>query len=190
MLAWFYFTMLLVGVAILGLASAAGEATEAGGNALEAFDTALEGAGIDIIPDSWLAFQPGGIGCLPVTGGFLSFFGGIGLMATAYFRVSALASLFWAGGAGVIAGIAAIQFGKFVLSQQASAPVKPSDYEGAIGVVSARIPGNDLGSVTLNVAGITVRLAARSEDSEPIEQGVPVTVVRKEGNTVTVQVRR
>jgi membrane protein implicated in regulation of membrane protease activity len=125
----------------------------------------------------------------PVTiASFLAAFGAFGLIAIGLFEVSAVWSVAWAAGGGVVvAALAHFALSYFLLSRQGSSEVRTQDIIGATGEVSTPIAGDSVGAVTFVAQGGRVSYPARSVDGQPIARGTTVVIEKMSGGVLIVR---
>jgi hypothetical protein len=112
---------------------------------------------------------------------FMTWFGGIGVLMTAYSNIVAAASIVVAALAGLAgAGIIFVFMAKVLGPDQI--PLNPADYylPGTLGRVTVTIPRTGTGELVYTQAGTRKTVAARAADSAEIPKGTEVVVLRYE----------
>lgn len=115
-------------------------------------------------------------------------FGMTGLVTRLWLEMSAIPSILWAFGVGVVIGGAAQAFFIYVLSPSRSSHFSLAD--DAVGrevVVITTIPGNGLGEVAYDSASGRVKLGARSVTGKQIKRGEMVSIERVTGRVAVVR---
>lgn len=112
---------------------------------------------------------------------FMTWFGGIGFLFTAYSNLVALLTVVLAVGGGLVGGGIIFVFMAKVLAPD-QIPLDPADYylPGTLGRVTVTIPRNGTGEIVYTQAGTRKTVAARSEDGEGIARGTEVVMLRYE----------
>jgi membrane protein implicated in regulation of membrane protease activity len=112
---------------------------------------------------------------------FMTWFGGIGFLVTAYSNTVAVVTVILALGAGLAgAGIIFVFMARVLGPDQI--PLNPADYylPGTLGRVTVTIPGGGTGEVVYTQAGTRKTVAARAADGGQILKGTEVVVLRYE----------
>lgn len=112
---------------------------------------------------------------------FMTWFGGIGFLVTAYSNFVAVATVVVAVLAGLAgAGIIFVFMAKVLGPDQL--PLNPADYylPGTLARVTVTIPSGGTGELVYTQAGTRKTVAARAEDSAEISKGTEVVVLRYE----------
>ena len=112
---------------------------------------------------------------------FLTWFGGIGFLLTAYSHVVALATVMVALVGGLVgAGLIFLFMAKVLAPDQI--PMDPADYHlpGTLGRVTVTVPPKGTGEMVYTQAGTRKTVAVRGAAGEPIEKGTEVVVLRYE----------
>jgi hypothetical protein len=112
---------------------------------------------------------------------FLTWFGGIGYLLTAYSQVLAVATVMAALVGGLIGGGIIFVFMAKVLAPD-QIPLDPADYHlpGTLGRITVSIPPNGTGEMVYTQAGTRKTVAARGTGGEEIARGTEVVVLRYE----------
>lgn len=182
-----YSLIFFMGAAPLVMSLILGSLFDFADGIFDSIDNALEGIGIDLIPDDVGGDgSKSGFGTMALMA-FFTLFGGVGLLAVVSFNAGVLGSLVMGLFAGLVAAVIAARFIAIMYRMQASGHLTEQDYIGAIGQVSVMIPKNEIGSVTLTIKKQIIRLPARSEDGKAILQGMTVEIVKKEGTVAIVK---
>lgn len=119
---------------------------------------------------------------------FLTWFGGIGFLLTAYSRVLALATVGMALVGGVVGAGAIFFFMAKVLAPD-QIPMDPSDYylPGTLGRVTVTIPPEGTGEMVYTQGGSRKTVAARDAEGQGIFKGTEVVVLRYERGVAYVR---
>jgi hypothetical protein len=110
---------------------------------------------------------------------FMTWFGGIGFLLTAYSQVVAVATVVLALVGGLVgAGIIFLFMAKVLAPDQR--PLDPADYHlpGTLGRVTVSIPRRGTGEIVYTQAGTRKTVAARGANGEEIAKGTEVVVLR------------
>ena len=118
---------------------------------------------------------------------FLLGFSGMGLVTTYAWELRPVYSALSGLGFGVLLGALAYVFVAFFYREQASSAPVADDYIEMEGRVSATIPENGTGEVTLAVKEQLRAVFARSADGKAIADGRAVRIVRMSGGTAIVE---
>jgi membrane protein implicated in regulation of membrane protease activity len=112
---------------------------------------------------------------------FITWFGGIGFLLTAYSQVVGVATVVLAILGGLIGGGIIFVFMAKVLAPD-QIPLDPADYHlpGTLGRVTVTIPHHGTGEVVYTQAGTRKTVAARGANHEEIAKGTEVVVLRYE----------
>ena len=112
---------------------------------------------------------------------FMTWFGGIGFLLTAYTRLLAIFTVGAALVGGVVGAGAIFLFMAKVLAPD-QIPLDPSDYylPGTLGRVTVTIPGGATGEIVYTQAGSRKTAAARGAGGQEIAKGTEVVVMRYE----------
>ncbi|MEW6411319.1 MAG: NfeD family protein [Candidatus Zixiibacteriota bacterium] len=106
-------------------------------------------------------------------------------------RASTDATMFVSSMAGVGGAIVVGAFGYLIIrmfyASQESSTVVDNDIIGCRGNLIDAIPPGGSGQIACVIRGREMTYLARSKDGSPIGRGVPVRVIGKTGNTVTVE---
>jgi membrane protein implicated in regulation of membrane protease activity len=141
-----------------------------------------EGAGMLDAPD--IEVSP----LSPITiASFITTFGGIGVLSTTMFSVSAPMSLVWA----VIGGLAVsalmyLFYSQFLIRSQGSSEVHATELIGLHAEVTVPIGEEAPGQVSYQAKSGRMLSTARSLDGQPIRRGQLVRIVRVVGRQVVV----
>ncbi len=182
-----YSVIFFIGGAPLILSLILGDLLDFADGFVDSIDSALEGIGIDLIPEGDLGGSgKSGFGTMSLMA-FLTLFGGVGLLSVVSFHTSVLGSVFLALLSGVVAAVVTARFIAIMYRMQASGHLTEDDYIGSVGSVSVIIPANGVGRVSFSVKKQVVRLPARSEDGSEIKAGMIVEIVQKEGSIAVVK---
>jgi hypothetical protein len=124
----------------------------------------------------------------PVTiASFVTAFGALGIIGTELLQLEGRWSLLLAiGGAVVIALLANLAYGYFLIAPQGSSEVRTRDIVGAIGEVITPIPAGKVGEVAIVARGTRLTSSARSADGTAIARGAIVKVTHIVGSVVLV----
>jgi hypothetical protein len=118
---------------------------------------------------------------------FVTAFGALGIIGTELFQLEGRWSLLLAvGGAVVVAALANLAYGYFLIAPQGSSEIRTRDMLGAIGEVITPIPAGHLGEVALVARGTRITSSARSADGAAIGRGTVVKVTNIVGSVVLV----
>jgi membrane protein implicated in regulation of membrane protease activity len=182
-MAAFYFALFIIGVgltAVTVLTGLAGHTFGHGhGGAADIGHGATDGSGADASHGNG-----GALGHLlsvlnfGTATAFLTWFGGIGFLMTAYSHVVALATVVVALTGGVVGAGLVLVFMKNVLARD-QIPLRPSDFylPGTLGRVSVRIPAKGTGEIVYAQGGGRKTAAARAADGQEIDRGTEVVVL-------------
>lgn len=109
---------------------------------------------------------------------FLTWFGGIGYLMTAYSRVVALLTVGVAMVGGVVGAGLVLMFLKKVLIRDQT-PLRAADFHmpGTLGRVSVRIPSRGTGEIVYTQGGSRKTAAARGAGGQEIDRGTEVVVL-------------
>ena len=112
---------------------------------------------------------------------FMTWFGGIGYLATAYSGMVAAGVVVFAAVGGLVGAAIIFVFMAKVLAPD-QIPLDPADYylPGTLGRVTVTIPPRGTGEVVYTQGGTRKSVAARAEDGEGIPKGTEVVVLRYE----------
>jgi len=154
------------------------------GDVFDGLDTALEGIGIDVIPDD-VDTDAKGAGCTTFLA-FLTGFGAAGLIVSLS-GVGATLSILAGIGFGLVVGAIYFWTIQLIMRHQANSMATDSDIVGKTGRVSVSIPENGIGQVTLTVRDDIRPFPAWCENSLTIEKGQAVKVVSVEGGRLFVE---
>ena len=112
---------------------------------------------------------------------FMTWFGGIGFLLTAYSQVVAVATIVLAVVGGLIGGGIIFVFMAKVLAPD-QIPLDPADYHlpGTLGRITVTVPRNGTGEMVYTQAGTRKTVAARGAAGEEIAKGTEVVVLRYE----------
>jgi membrane protein implicated in regulation of membrane protease activity len=119
---------------------------------------------------------------------FLTWFGGIGYLMTAYSHVVALATVAVSMIGGVAgAGFVLVFMRKVLVRDQI--PLRAADYymPGTLGRVSVRIPPKGTGEIVYTQGGARKTAAARGDDGQEIGRGTEVVVLSYERGIANVR---
>ncbi len=123
--------------------------------------------------------------------GITSFLMMFGLVGLALYRQSRMGTIISMAG-GFAAGTASVwmiaKMFSLVLRLQSSGTIPIESAVGSQGKVYMTIPENGVGRVLINVRSSLREYDATSQNSQPIDTGVPVRVVWVEGNVLVVEV--
>jgi membrane-bound ClpP family serine protease len=111
----------------------------------------------------------------PVIGAFLAAFGATGALLLRVPKLSLLAALAGAAGAGFVLGGTTLVLVRSLMNMPTDATPRTSDLVGSIGRVVTRIPAEGLGEITVASGGQRLKLNARSDT--PVASGANVIVV-------------
>jgi membrane protein implicated in regulation of membrane protease activity len=119
---------------------------------------------------------------------FMTWFGGVGFLLTAYSAVLALATIVIAIGCGVTGAGTVLVFMKRVLLRD-QIPMRAADYymPGTLARVTVTIPRSGSGEIVYTQGGSRKTAAARSADAQEIGKGTEVVVLRYERGTAHVR---
>ena len=119
---------------------------------------------------------------------FLAWFGGVGYILTKHSHLVALASLLFASGAGLFAGMIVFKFMAKIV-QATDSQLLDWDYrtEGMVGVVSMPVRENGTGEILFEQNGARKSLPARSDDGSPLTKGAEVVITRYEDGIAYVK---
>lgn len=180
-----YGVIMILGGAPLILSLILGDLFDFADGIIDGIDSALEGIGIDLIPDDAVGCKSG-FGTLVLLM-FTTLFGCTGIVATVIFNASLLISLASSIIVGLLAAILASRFMVILYKQQASGHLIEEDFINAVGQVSSPMKSDQVGRITINVKGQTLRLSAKSIDNKILDYGVTIKIVRKEGSIAIVE---
>jgi membrane protein implicated in regulation of membrane protease activity len=112
---------------------------------------------------------------------FMTWFGGIGFLLTAYSQVVGVATIVLAVVGGLIGGGIIFVFMAKVLAPD-QIPLNPADYHlpGTLGRITVTVPRNGTGEMVYTQAGTRKTVAARGAAGEEIAKGTEVVVLRYE----------
>src|SRR5205809_6473181 len=112
---------------------------------------------------------------------FMTWFGGIGFLLTAYSQVVGVATIVLAVVGGLIGGGIIFVFMAKVLAPD-QIPLDPADYHlpGTLGRITVTVPRNGTGEMVYTQAGTRKTVAARGAAGEEIAKGTEVVVLRYE----------
>jgi len=112
---------------------------------------------------------------------FMTWFGGVGFLLTAYSHVVGAATVALAGVGGLVGGGIVFVFMAKVLAPD-QVPMDPADYHlpGTLGRITVSIPPNGTGEMVYTQAGTRKTVAARGADGQDIARGTEVVVLRYE----------
>ncbi len=155
---------------------------EVPGGGIEIGGPDLPPAGLDA-PD--IAVSP----LSPITiASFITSFGGIGVLATQFFGVSARMSLVWAtGGALAISAVMYIFYSQVLIRSQGSSEIHRSDILGLEAEVMVPIGVDTPGQVSYITKSGRMSSTARSATGDPIPRGELVQIERIVGPQVLVR---
>ena len=119
---------------------------------------------------------------------FMTWFGGVGFLLTAYSAVLALATIVIAIGCGMTGAGVVLVFMKRVLLRD-QIPMSAADYHlpGTLARVTVTIPPGGSGEIVYAQGGARKAVAARSADGQAIGKGTEVVVLRYERGTAHVR---
>ncbi len=119
---------------------------------------------------------------------FMTWFGGVGFLLTAYGRVVAVATIGIAVVCGTGGAAAVLLFMKKVLVRD-QIPLSAADYymPGTLARVTVTIPRNGSGEIVYTQGGSRKTAAARGADGQEIGKGTEVVVLRYERGTAHVR---
>jgi membrane protein implicated in regulation of membrane protease activity len=119
---------------------------------------------------------------------FMTWFGGVGFLLTAYSSVVAVLTAGVAMIAGVVGAGTVVFFMKEVLMRD-QIPMDPADYHmpGMLARVTVTIPRGGSGEIVYTQGGARKTAAARGADGEAIGKGTEVVVLRYERGTAHVR---
>jgi len=180
-----YGVIMILGGAPLILSLILGDLFDFADGVIDWIDSALDGIGIDLIPDDTVGYKSG-FGTLALLM-FTTLFGCTGIVTTVTFNASLLISLASSIIVGLLAAILASRFMVILYKQQASGHLTEEDFINAVGQVSSIIKSDQVGRITINVKGQTLRLSAKSVDNKILDHGVMIKIVRKEGSIAIVE---
>jgi len=125
----------------------------------------------------------------PITiASFITAFGGIGVIASQFFKIDPRWSLVWAtGGAVVLSGLMYLFYSQFLIKSQGSSEVKAGELIGLPAEVSVPIGAGATGQVAYNTKAGRMLSMARAVDGGEIPRGQLVKIVRVVGHTVLVK---
>jgi len=148
-------------------------------------DIDIPGAGVHLggpdIPAAGLDAPDVGVSPLsPITiASFITAFGGIGVIASQFFKIDARWSLVWAaGGATVMSGLMFLFYSQFLIRSQASSEVRASEIIGTVAEVSVPIGKDVTGQVSYSTKAGRMLSMAKSVDGSDIQRGQLVEIVR------------
>src|SRR5262247_2828210 len=112
---------------------------------------------------------------------FMTWFGGIGYLLSAYSQVVAVATVMVAIVGGLVGGGLIFLFMAKVLAPD-QIPMDPSDYylPGTLGRITVTVPSNGTGEMVCTQAGTRKTVAVRGAAGESIGKGTEVVVLRFE----------
>ncbi len=125
----------------------------------------------------------------PITiASFITAFGGIGVIASQFFKIDPRWSLVWAtGGAVALSGLMYLFYSQFLIKSQGSSEVKAGELIGLPAEVSVPIGEGATGQVAYNTKAGRMLSMARAVDGGEIPRGQLVKIVRVVGHTVLVK---
>jgi len=125
----------------------------------------------------------------PITiASFITAFGGIGVIASQFFKIDPRWSLVWAtGGAVVLSGLMFLFYSQFLIRSQGSSEVRASELIGLPAEVSVPIGEGATGQVAYNTKAGRMLSMAKAVDGGEIPRGQLVKIVRVVGHTVLVK---
>lgn len=181
-MATFYFVVFVVGLALTVVSFASGVAGDFLGD--------LFGDGG---ADAGDAGHSHGHGHVPLVNfgtvcAFMTWFGGIGYLLTAYSVLVGLATASLAAAGGVVgAGVVFLFMAKLLATD--NVPMRASDFymPGTLGRVTVTIPAGGTGEIVYTQGGSRKTAAARGESGQAVERGVEVVVMRYERGVAYVQ---
>ncbi len=179
----FYLAVFIIGFALTVISFALGVAGQSFGHAGDFGHGGDGGHGADSGAERGAHATGSGI---PVVNfgtvtAFLTWFGGIGFLLTAYSHVVGVATVMLAMAGGLLGGGIIFAFMVKVLAPD-QIPLDPADYHlpGTLGRVTVTIPRNGTGEMVYTQAGTRKTVAVRGADGEPIGKGTEVVVLRYE----------
>jgi hypothetical protein len=112
---------------------------------------------------------------------FMTWFGGIGFLLSAYSQIVAVATVMVSIVGGLVGGGLIFLFIAKVLAPD-QIPMDPSDYylPGTLGRITVTVPANGTGEMVYTQAGTRKTVAVRGAAGEPIGKGTEVVVLRFE----------
>ena len=119
---------------------------------------------------------------------FMTWFGGVGFLLTAYSAVVALATVVAAAVCGIAGASVVLVFMKKVLARD-QVPMSAADYylPGTLARVTVTIPVNGSGEIVYTQGGARKTAAARGAEGQEIGKGTEVVVLRYERGTAHVR---
>jgi membrane protein implicated in regulation of membrane protease activity len=157
-------------------------------------DVDIPGAGIHLggpeVPAAGLDAPDVSVSPLsPITiASFVTAFGGIGVLATQFFKIDPRWSLVWAtGGAVVLSGLMFLFYSQFLIRSQGSSEVKSSEIVGLLAEVSVPIGKDKTGQVTYSTKAGRMLSMAKAVDGSEIPRGHLVKIVRVVGPVALVR---
>ena len=157
-------------------------------------DVDIPGAGIHLggpdVPAGGLDSADVGVSPLsPITiASFVTAFGGIGVLATQFFKIDPRWSLVVAtGGAAVLSGLMFLFYSQVLIRSQGSSEVKASEIVGLVAEVSVPIGEGVTGQVSYSTKAGRMSSMAKAVDGREIPRGQLVKVVRVVGHIVLVK---
>jgi len=125
----------------------------------------------------------------PITiASFITAFGGIGVIASQFFKIDARWSLLWAtGGAVVLSGLMFLFYSQVLIRSQGSSEVKASEIVGLPAEVSVPIGKGVTGQVAYATKAGRMLSMAKAVDGEEIARGQLVKIVRVVGPIALVK---
>jgi len=157
-------------------------------------DVDIPGAGIHLggpdVPAGGLDSADVGVSPLsPITiASFVTAFGGIGVLATQFFKIDPRWSLVVAtGGAAVLSGLMFLFYSQVLIRSQGSSEVKASEIVGLVAEVSVPIGEGATGQVSYSTKAGRMSSMAKAVDGREIPRGQLVKVVRVVGHIVLVK---
>lgn len=145
------------------------------------------------IPDVHVGDSPGSdvsiLSLSPISiAGFITSFGGIGIIATQGFGADSGTSLIWAiVGSILVALISHVGFFYIFIAPQASSAVQTRNVIGVTAEVTAPIPGDSVGEIAYVAMGERHTSTARSQDGRAISRGALVTIEGLVGTVMIVK---
>lgn len=135
------------------------------------------------------SYEVGLLSLSPISiAGFITSFGGVGLIATQGFRADGPQSLVWAIAGALVVGVAShLLFFYIFIAPQASSAINSNDLIGITAEVTAPIPGNSVGEIAYVAMGERHTATARSSSGRDIARGALVTIAGLAGTVMIVQ---
>ena len=183
---WCFGSFMLLGTLYLLVTSFFGGSADWAGGLADGVDNALEGVGIDLIPDAGADVGGSkGVGC-GLIAAFAAGFGLVG-MTTNLLGAGVIASILWSVPAGAVFG--ALYFGlmRFLQKQLASSSASGEELVGRRARVTINTPPGEVGQVSITVAGEWKTFPAVEVERKPLSREDNVEIVGFEGGRVFVK---